>query len=599
VGLISALLALGACGPYSKVEPETLGPPVPTSFVPGEKLGAEPTPPEGLAGNPWLEAVHERFYVKWSEGFLEQSRMFLPPTHPLNDRQLAVTLELTVGADGTLLVLTPITSSGNADFDAAAKQVISDSAPFPAPPAELQRDDGNFYVTWLFARDNRQAAVANARFDKRLWPPERAVPAMLASGRWRDASRRLAQTIQGTADAGQLKLGRDIASFILLAALSREASPAQRSLAIDGARRSKLAQALPAIRALAKGAVDLGVRAMAMRALGELGDADSSKLLEDAVAGADGDRSIAAALGLAALGQKDEVWARLAPKLDDPAAAVRMGALKTLAAVAPAGCVPVLAAILLKPSIMAGKPASRAERAAAALALGTALAGGANDAGRPLIIALDDGDAAVRAATMAALTAAGRGGYRSKGAFYKIILLIKERDPAVRAQAVRALAAVFPTGAASELAVITRKEKQRVVKLALIDAMVILGDPTSLKTLISWSQGKGDPSLRPAAIKALSLRHEPEAKAALAAMIDAKEPDIRVIAVAASTDTAALHRALTDESSVVRASAIERLAALEGPAGVLPVAIEGWLGASTPEAVLQITSAFLVASQSR
>src|SRR5262245_53969894 len=132
MGLV-LLLATGAvavsCAGGSQGSPPEVGPPIPTGFTPPPPLGPEPPVPDKLEGRAWLDKTHERIHFGWSEGFLEQARTLLPPSHALNNTTLAVTLELTVGEKGELRDVKVAQTSGNAEFDAAAIAVVKDSAP--------------------------------------------------------------------------------------------------------------------------------------------------------------------------------------------------------------------------------------------------------------------------------------------------------------------------------------------------------------------------------------------------------------------------------------------------------------------------------------
>ena len=88
------------------------------------------------------------------------------------------------------------------------------------------------------------------------------------------------------------------------------------------------------------------------------------------------------------------------------------------------------------------KSKPRSERALAARALGAVVAGGATDGTKALAAALLDGDAAVRVGALAGILKAGEGGYRSRGMFYKVQPLFKDRDAQVRGSAVLAAAAL-------------------------------------------------------------------------------------------------------------------------------------------------------------
>jgi TonB family protein len=166
--------------------------PLPPTFTPPPRLGAEPAPDASVPGHAWLVQLHGKLHECWSDAFLEHARMYAPPTHPLNDSSLTVILELVIDLEGTLVDLVVSSPSGNRDFDAAALEVVREAAPFPAPPVRVASDDGLVHLKWTFARDVRQDGVSGAAIEIRELDLARAVPALLAMGRFEDAAARLA-----------------------------------------------------------------------------------------------------------------------------------------------------------------------------------------------------------------------------------------------------------------------------------------------------------------------------------------------------------------------------------------------------------------------
>jgi TonB family protein len=585
-------LALGCPGRGNR-NPAEAGPPLPKDFTPPPPLGPEPPAPEGLAGRPWLDAAHERLYSAWAQGFLEQCRVYLPPTHPLNDMSLAATAELALRPDGELASVKITQPSGNADFDAAVLAVARDAGPYPAPPPELVSDDGLTYVLWLFARDQRQVAIANARFDKRQWTPEQAVPSLLAAGRWDEAARRVLAGAQAGADAKQtVALARDVSAHIVAAALADGQDATPRVEAALAAGRAKLAALAPALRELARGASDLALRKASIEALGLLGDREAMPVLADAVTALDGDRSAAAARAMARWGARLEAWQIVAPRLEDKDPNVRLAALATVVEIGAPQSVPVLAARL------GDKGAPRPERVLAARALGEVLVVGVAGSGavdisvKPLAAALLDGDAAVRAAAAAAFARAGQAGYRSRGAYYKLEPLLKDKDPSVRAAAALAVAAVQPDVAGPQLYPLIAKEKNRTVLEAHATALGLVPGAESLKRLLKLADAP-EPSVRAAALAALAGRPEPEAKQRVAALAGAEDPALRLLAVRAG-DAGVAAAALGDASLDVRVAALEQLVRLQGGVEALPRFVELLLAATTTVERVRYAEAFLV-----
>ncbi len=593
--IAAGAVATGCPGTGVKNESTEVGPPIPTDFAPPAPLGPEPPVPDALAGRGWLDATHERIYAAWSQGFLEQARVYLPPSHPLNSPTLAVTLELVLEADGRLRTVTVVTPSGNADFDAAARAVVTESAPYKAPPAELRSDDGFFYVSWLFARDDRQAGVAGAKFDRRQWAPERAVPALLAAGRWDDAARRLSEAMAAKPDApaddtkGYLALAHALAVGLIDAGLAGSSENSTRIAAAHAAGRAKLVALAPALRGLARDAADPALRRAAIEALGRIGDQDALPLLAEVVSAFDGERSASAATAMAQLGARDKAWELCAAKLADADAEVRTAALATAANLGSPSSVSALAGRL------ADKSAPRGERALAARALGAVAAGGSSEAAKALGAALLDGDAAIRAAALAAFVRAGQGGYRSRGVFYKIEPLLKDRDAQVRAGAVLAAAAVEPTIAGGAIASACRKDKNRAVLEACATALGGVPGAESLKLLLKLS-GSGEANVRGAALHALSTRAEPEARKAVEGFASSEDPALRLMALDGA-GSAQVEVALGDPALEVRAVALERLVR-EGGVRFLPRFLELVLATQAPGERVRYAEAWLSATSS-
>ncbi|HEY4056736.1 MAG TPA: hypothetical protein VGM39_09005, partial [Kofleriaceae bacterium] len=97
----------------------------------------------------------------WAQ-FLEDCRLRLPPTHPLNDAKLVAVAELAISRTGAV-TLGAVGTSGNADFDQAVADVMGDVHSVEPPPTDLLGDDDQLHLAWTFARDGRQAGAAAAR----------------------------------------------------------------------------------------------------------------------------------------------------------------------------------------------------------------------------------------------------------------------------------------------------------------------------------------------------------------------------------------------------------------------------------------------------
>src|SRR5262249_11159118 len=90
-------------------------------------------------GAAYLVQVADKLQTNWNQ-FLEDCRLRLPASHPLNQMSLAATAELAIDRAGKV-VESQIHGSGNADFDRAVKEIIADASPLATPPLDLRSDD--------------------------------------------------------------------------------------------------------------------------------------------------------------------------------------------------------------------------------------------------------------------------------------------------------------------------------------------------------------------------------------------------------------------------------------------------------------------------
>src|SRR3954469_9111983 len=195
--------ALAGCG--SPAAPRAAPPPRPRA-----PAAIEP----GAPGADYLGAVATQLEPRWA-AFLDDCRLRLPASHPLNAIALAATFELAVGRDGRIVERRALATSGNADFDAAIADVLADASPLPAPPAELVSDDEQVHLRWQFERDHRRAGPATARVLRVELPLAAAVDGLLGRGEIARAARRIA----GAPDAAPRA---EVTESVMIAAL-REA----------------------------------------------------------------------------------------------------------------------------------------------------------------------------------------------------------------------------------------------------------------------------------------------------------------------------------------------------------------------------------------
>ena len=109
----------------------------------------------------YIAQMHRPIHKGWAWGFLEglDAR---GANHPLNDQSLRTVVEIVLNRDGTIDKLTTVKYSGNSVFDAAARENVFASGPFPNPPDSIVSPDGKIYVHWAFNRNNRACGTFQA-----------------------------------------------------------------------------------------------------------------------------------------------------------------------------------------------------------------------------------------------------------------------------------------------------------------------------------------------------------------------------------------------------------------------------------------------------
>jgi TonB family protein len=99
----------------------------------------------------YISAIHDRLHPIFADRFLA-SLEELPDSHPLNQKQLNTWIEVVLNADGRLVRLGIIQSSGVEQFDIVALEAMSQASPFGKPPREIVSIDGRVYVRWQLWR---------------------------------------------------------------------------------------------------------------------------------------------------------------------------------------------------------------------------------------------------------------------------------------------------------------------------------------------------------------------------------------------------------------------------------------------------------------
>jgi TonB family protein len=574
--LVAAVAGGGsACGhsrsPRDPTVVSTQGEPpaFPGDFTPGAPLTA-PAPGDPAAfGATYLDGIYPAFRDGWA-AFLEDIRLRLPPSHPLNSPTLEATLLIVANKKGEVIDVQVQRPSGNDDFDQAARDVARDAGPFPAPSRDLLSDDDRLYLTWLFARDQRQAGLATAKVTRIEWALDRAVTKFLDGGDLAAASARVAAAASAATSAAALDPVLVMADRLFLSAIRealRSPDPAVQRVAIAAAAEARLAAAGPELRTLAETAADVANRAAALEALGAIKDVGAAPMTLAALerdAGATAEVTAAAAAALAAMGKGADAGAVVERWLTEgrPGQTASQKA-RTWAALIALRELPMPSAVPeLDRLTKAGDPRVAA---AACTALGTTASASA-EVWKSLRKGLDDADASVRAACARGAATAAERGSKSRSAFWRSAELLRDRDERVRAGAVRAAARIDPARAAQELQVLAR-EKSPPVLIALTAAWGAIG-PAPQKQLTTLA-GHPDPAVRAAAVAALAARSDDTSRAAAAARAVDPDPRVRVAAVPAVRDPAQLVTLAEDSAPEVRSAAVVALAKLRGRRAIL------------------------------
>jgi hypothetical protein len=435
------LVVLWACGSLAACTQATTGSQLAASRTP------ERPPPRLAAPMPVLDldtpsavyrtAVALHLQPAWSQ-FLDDCRLRLPRSHPLNRPSLAATANLAIDTTGAIAHVS-LGTSGNADFDRAVRQLIADAGPLPRPPRALWSDDDRVHLRWLFARDRRQAGPATAQVVEVWLPLHDATRRSIETGDLSRAARRIArEPVPGTLAASPA--GRDAAISELMLAGLREALDSHESIvqraALDAIAEldPRVARLLEPIPALLAPTHDIDLRVAALRAAAATGMRDvvftvTQQLRHDVR----GDRALALAqaTALIALGARETLRTVVAGELS--------------AAGRPNATAVWLLSLVAIPELAPSLERWQRDRDAALRAAVCAAAARADRGWQLLAKGLGDRDAAVRAACLAGVAARAREidaehrGRVAKAPVRRVRALLRDRDARVRAAAFSAL----------------------------------------------------------------------------------------------------------------------------------------------------------------
>ncbi len=493
-----------------------------------------PSTVDGRArGASYLTAVAQQLQPPWAQ-FLEDCRLRLAPTHPLNVVTLEARAELVIDRSGKLTVLA-VTTSGRADFDLAVRQLLADASRLGPPPVELLSDDEQLHLRWLFARDRRQAGPATAEIVLVELPLLGVTEKLLTDNDLARAARRIATARAADPD-------REAAAEQVMIAALREAlgstGAAARTSAVEAVGRAGIRVLASQVRGFLAPAVDIELRLAAITAVAALGDATAVPIMVRQLPAdlANYPRlALAETAALVQLGERDAAAAAIEHALEaDP----RAPAVPALQAVA---LVPIAApARKLAAWFAAGDARTRAAVCSSVAA----------EVPAPAFVlrGLRDPDATVRATCADAATRQGRARV-TPAVVRRLRELAIDRDRVVRARAVAALA-VLDTTRGLRAATDPAPE----VRAAAIPSAT----EAELRTMIA----DPDPDVRAAAVGALA-DNQPDLIARAAADV---APQVRRASIKALADLETLERLGADVVPEVATAALIAVVHLRGRA---------------------------------
>jgi TonB family protein len=434
------------------------------------RAGDEPAVQGEENALPYLRALHAKVHRVWADNFLAMATAQLPKDHPINAASRAATLEIELSPAGKLVDVRVAKSSGSAEFDSSAVDVVKASAPFEVAPDGLLSDDGKVHVSWTFARDDRRCSGLSIH--RRDLPIAEAVKALVAQGRDGAALARLKN-----ADDAERLAGLDVFARAWL----------------DGVENDKaLAVAVAAANALT-------------------GDDRGAERLRKAAAK---EPTFAVVRGLAAL--KIPICPLIKDYLNKGnTAEARERFLWALGEGTEGECLAFAIATAKNRS------AGRMERVLALSSLGHSDSAEAKAALKDV---LKDPDPNIAAAAILAEARPGAG----KGAVFRLTPLLRDKSVAVRAAAAAALVRVGGEAVLPQLFLIF-KEKDPVVFTTLAPELAALSGAASAEMLGRLLR-KDDLGIKLAAARALASRHDEHAAKAQATLAASANPEVQLLA---------------------------------------------------------------------
>jgi len=434
------------------------------------RAGDEPAVQGDGPALPYLRALHAKVHRDWADNFVAMAAAQLPKNHPANASSRAVDLELVISPEGQLASVDVAKTSGAADFDAAAMEVVKAAPPFAVAPEDVLSDDGKAHVLWTFARDDRRCSGLAILNNTRAL--DVAVPALVAQGRDRAAIARL-----------------------------QSSDEKERERAFSMFARAWLD--------LAEDDKDLDVRVAAANALA--GDSRGAERLRTAVDR--GQDLELAARGLAAL--KIPLCAFVKDKLGSSATATRDAVLSVLRFGPDGECLSWMV------NLAKDQKAAQAQRLVAIATLGNTDEVEARVAIQDL---LGDRAPAIQAAAILADARAGAG----KGALFRLTPLLHNRSVEIRAASAAALVRVGGEPALSQLFLLFKEKDPRPYEAVAKQLAWLTGQASA--DMLGRFLRKDDRRIRLAGALALAHRRDSFAAKTQAALAASPDPELRFLA---------------------------------------------------------------------
>jgi len=525
---VSMIVACGGPPPVAEVRRPEL--PLP--------LGPPATIAPSARGAAYLTQVATHIQPNWAQ-FLDDCRVRLSPTHPLNATTLFAVAELAIDRTGQVTT-GRLATSGDPDFDRAVRDVLADAARVEPPPVELLSDDDRLHVRWLFARDLRQAGPAAAVVIDVELPLAGVTDRLLAQGELGRAARRVAAS--SLADPDRLVAAERVMTEALREAL---ASVGARRLAVEAIGRAQVRSLAVPVRALISPTIDTELRIAAITAVAQLEDAVSVDVIAGMLPGdlqSSPRLARAETMALVALGHRERAASVIRRALD---AGATVAALHAHAIVPDPELEPRFATWFKRGDA----------RTRAAVCVAVPATWGPHQV---VVRGLRDPDATVRAACTETVILQIRGGAARDAAtrigapaLAALRELVRDRDRMVRARAVAALSILEPRRVARASADPAPEVRAAAVAAAPeVELRVLSDDP--------------DPQVRAAAVSTLGDR----APELLARGVADVAPQVRIAVIAAVTDEGILDSLRLDDSPEVATAAVVRQAALRGRAAI-------------------------------